>query len=590
MGPGPVLRRRSLVAGTAGAMAATAGCVSELQSIVGREEAQPLSLTIATLPESNDPYAIRIANELAENLERAGIEFLLDPMSPDVLFREILVNHDYDLYVARYPLIDDPDRLRTLLHSQYTEETGWQNPFGFSDLGMDELLDDQRRASDEERVDRVRRIQERVVRDQPFTVVARADRIAAYRTERFEGWARGGPAELEDYLRLEGVGEAETIRLLLRDARVTRNRNPIAAEHRDPSDVMDLLYEPLTRTPGQRTRPVPWLAREVDWDTDGGAATVTLRETYWHDGDPVTAGDVAFTYEFLWDTSLGAFETPAATPWGRGRVSLVEDVTARDDETVRLAFSVTNREVAERALEVTILPEHVWRERTDPADVGPIDIAGQTTEALVTANEDTVGSGPLQFVEASRDEELVLETVPDHFLGTGDTDGIPAPLEGGLPFERAVFEVMPSHDAALERLSAGPAARPADATADGLQAQLVPDIVRNDDIELSIADSSAFYHVGYNCRRSPMTNPRFRRTIARLVDREHLVRTAFSGYADPSEVPVGGQWTPRHLTWDGSASLPFLGERGVLDVEAAREAFRDAGFQYDDGTLVHGDA
>jgi superfamily II DNA/RNA helicase len=37
----------------------------------------------------------------------------------------------------------DPDFLRPLLHSRYKEEPGWQNPYGFVDISVDELIDEQ---------------------------------------------------------------------------------------------------------------------------------------------------------------------------------------------------------------------------------------------------------------------------------------------------------------------------------------------------------------------------------------------------------------------------------------------------------------
>jgi len=74
----------------------------------------------------------------------------------------------------------------------------------------------------------------------------------------------------------------------------------------------------------------------------------------------VTAEDVAFTYEFLQDTSLGTTESPVPTPTFRGRVSAVETATAIDETTVRLTLDGVNDAVGMRALQVPILPKHVW--------------------------------------------------------------------------------------------------------------------------------------------------------------------------------------------------------------------------------------
>ncbi|MFQ3318227.1 MAG: peptide/nickel transport system substrate-binding protein [Natronomonas sp.] len=580
MAPDSALRRRTLLAGAAGTLAATSGCVGELRNLMGRERSSQLSLSIATMPASDDPYAVRIANELADNLQQAGIDTTVDLMSQDVLLRNVLINQDFDIYVARYPSEATPDELRSLLHSSYGEEAGWQNPFGFSDLGVDELLDGQRQTDGQERRNVIHDIQRELVRQQPFTVVSFPDRIAGTRDDRFQGWPAGGPSELPDYLALETVAESDTIRLLLTDPRITRNRNPIAAEHRDRGDIVGLVYDSLIREVDDES--VPWLARDIEWDGDG-AATVRLRETPWHDGTQVTASDIDFTYRFLKDTSLGEFDTSQPTPWLRGATSLVDEVEVIADDECRIEFTTSVRDIARRALELPILPEHIWAERSNPADVAGLDIVGRTTEALVVSNEEAIGSGPLQFVEASQDQSLLLERFDDHFLEAGDASGIPSPLNGGLPFQQARFDIVPSHDTAVEVLeTAG-----ADASIDGLQASVVPRIGRSDDISLTVRQSAAFYHVGYNCRNAPLSNPRFRQAVARLIDRDYLVSDAFNGYAGATELPLSADWTPSDLRWDGEGSLPFAGENGILDVSAARDGFRDAGYQYDDDRLVH---
>ena len=577
MPTGPALRRRALLAGAAGSLAAASGCIGEIQNLAGRDRNRQLSLSIATAPASRDVYAVRIANHLREGLEQAGIDVSVPLMQPDVLLRETLVNQEYDLVVWRYPGRGTPDELRTLLHSSYGEEAGWQNPFGFSNVALDEALDRQRQLGGRERVETVHEVQNHVVQYQPFTVVAFADHIAAARTDRFAGWTGGGVTDATDYLRADRTGEEGTFRPVVRDLRPTRNRNPMAVEFRDQANVLDLLYEPLVRRVDGEA--VPWLARSVDFD--GSTARLRLRETDWHDGTPVTADDVAFTYEFLQDTSLGELDTPVPTPWRRGAVSLVDRASAGDGE-LGIEFATDRPAVARRALEVPILPEHVWTEYTGAADLAGIDIVGGTTEALVRANEEPVGSGPLQFVSATEDRSLVLEAFESHFLVRGDDEGIPDPYADPPAFDRAEFDVAPSKEAAVEILRQDEG----DVTADGLQADVAAQVSRSGEVSLLVSRGDPFYFVGYNCRRPPLSNQRFRRVVARHLDRSFLTSVAFEGYANAAEAPLKGRWTPDDLAWNGTASLPFLGEAGTLDVEAARNAFREAGYQYDDGRLV----
>jgi peptide/nickel transport system substrate-binding protein len=561
--------------------------MGNVRNLLGRREADQLSLSIATMPASEDPYAVRIATRLADNLRASGIDTMLDPVRPNVLFRDILVNHDFDLYVARYPSYDEPDELRSMLYSPYAEEAGWQNPFGFGDLTFDDLLDEQRSVEGVDRVETIHEIQRWIVREQPFTVVCFPDRLGAVRRDRFDGWPSSGPERPTDYFGIDRVGSETTLRMLLRNDRITRNRNPIAVEYRDQENLTGLLYDPLVRpmrsAPSSDPEPIPWLAGSLEWEGDETlSATVRLRETPWHDGEPVTARDVAFTYEFLADTSLGEFDTPVPTPWRRGRISLVDSTEVLDDRRLRISFTTGNRRVARRALVVPILPAHVWRDRTAPADLAGLELGGPTTRALVHSNEAAIGSGPLQFVGASVDESVSLEVFPDHFLYTGRNDGIPDRFSEGESFDRIEFTVAPSHDAAVQILSDGGA----DATADGLRPDVAPRVLREDDLSLTVRGSDSFYHVGYNCRRAPMVDPNFRRAVARHIDREAAVSDALDGYGVPSQTPLKGRWVPGGLRWDGEARLPFFGTDGDFDSAAARAAFQDAGYQYDDERLI----
>jgi len=72
-----------------------------------------------------------------------------------------------------------------------------------------------------------------------------------------------------------------------------------------------------------------------------------------------------------------------------------------------------------------------------------------------------------------------------------------------------------------------------------------------------------------------------------LLDGEHLATGVFGGYLTPSAVPLPERrWTPPDLRWDGEdPEVPFAGTDGDLDAAAARELFRDAGYEYDDGVL-----
>lgn len=587
--PGDV-RRRALLASAATGAAGLAGCLSRFRTVRNQEIPDQISLDVLTLPGDDDAVATQIGRRLTSNLDAIGVDANLVLYPEDELRREVLINQDYDLFVSAHPNIQHPDTLRPLLHSAFVGEIGWQNPFELTDFNIDELLEQQRFHSGTERRQTIVELQEELVRQQPFIPVAVPDTIRASRSERFSGWRSIGSAVLQSLARLDRRDtDTETLRLVSTDGRITRNLNPIAVEYRNRGQVTGLIYDSLAKRYAGAVR--PWAA--ADWelssDDDGTVARVTLQsDLQFHDGSPLTAEDVVFTVEFLQDTSRGELEIMAPASRFRGRTSLVDEITAVDDETVEMTFPDTGPETARRALTVPIFPRGKWEEKTRPADVGGVELTEAVTEALVWENDEPVGSGPLQFESSTEGQELVLGRYDDHQLHR-DPDRLPEPLAdrfaGGIPFADLEIQIVRSDDAALGLLINGEV----DATISDLNPAMVPRIGREPHIDLHVEQSPALYMVGCNTLREPLGNPHFRRLLARLLDKESIHNEVFGGFGRPAASALAGtEWLPNHLRWeDSEPELPFFGSGGNLDVAEARDYLRDAGFEFsDDGELL----
>lgn len=557
----------------------TSGCVRRTRGLANRNTPEQVALTVKTLPADVDRTATKIARTLTENLETVGIDSEISLLTEDELYRDVLLNHDFDVYVARTRPIGEPDTLRALLHSRFGGEPGWQNPFGYSDMTMDELLEKQRTVED--RQDVVFEIQRHIAREQPFTVLCHPDQINATRSDRFTGWSGFDPTEPLSYLQLEPTdGDVDTLHVTTTDERVTRNFNPLAVEFRNHERFLKLLYDPLSHPHDGEL--LPWLATSWEWDTDGETTvTINLRPTLrWHDGESLTADDVVFTYEFLANTASEEDEQRVPAPRYRGRVSLIEGIDQIDHSTVRFSFGDTTRDVARRALTVPILPTHEWEQRADPTNVAGIEVNEDVTEALVWQNPEPVGSGPLQFERSEVDDVVVLRRYPDHFLHR-NSDGVGEWFEGGVPFAELRVHHAPTDETAIELVGDGTA----DATTTGMSPGTAPQIIENDDIDIRTAPTSTFYHVGYNTRKESLSNPYFRRAIARTLDKEQLRQEVFGGYGSASAVPLRDpKWLPEELRWRGTdPEVPFAGSDGELRIDDAREQFREAGYQYNQG-------
>ncbi|MFW6004012.1 MAG: ABC transporter substrate-binding protein [Halodesulfurarchaeum sp.] len=568
---------------------AIAGCIQEARSALEQEGSEQIKLTINTVPADRDRHAVEIARMLQENLEEVGVNVTLEMQREDKHIEDILLNQDFHLYVDRSQPILEPDQLYPLLHSKFSSDPGWSNPFGFDDERIDDLLEAQRVETGSERRETVNALLEAIVQAKPFATIGFPEEIRVIRTDRFDGWSDSALLDPLDFLSIRPTegrdSPAEQLRLATSDGRITKNLNPIAINYRNRGTLTSLLYDSLGRRHDGEI--IPWLARDwtLEASEDGLDLDVELREGLtFHDGSPITAADIEFTYRFLADTSLGRMEVATPAPRFQGQVSPIVDIEQRDVRQVSLSLEDISKEVAREVLTVPIFPAHEWGPRTGEVEIAGVTIQSGVTEALVWDNLEPIGSGVLQFESVTKNESIEFSRFDDHFLHREDTPSIPSELADGVLFEEMDLTVVPSSGTAVELVETGES----DATLSAIDPSAVPEIGKDDDRKLLVTEAQSVYHVGFNTRRSDLSNAQFRRILARMIDPNAIASAVFDDYFEPGKVPLrNSQWVQFDLDdstvdFDGS----FIGSDGELDVETARDLFRDAGYSYDEGRLV----
>lgn len=163
--------------------------------------------------------------------------------------------------------------------------------------------------------------------------------------------------------------------------------------------ITDMLYDPLAEvgadlnTVGDRGFH-PRLARAWRWAADSLSIAFELDpDARWHDGQPVRAADVRFTYRIFTDSAVGS---PAAT-----NLRNVDSVSVRDSLTAVVWFKRREPEqFFSFVYNTVILPEHV---------LGAIAPSALRTSPLLRT---PVGSGRFRFArwDAGSRVELVADT------------------------------------------------------------------------------------------------------------------------------------------------------------------------------------
>ncbi len=158
-------------------------------------------------------------------------------------------------------------------------------------------------------------------------------------------------------------------------------------------EIFRLNYNFLTWY-DENNRPVPELATKWQISPDGKVWTFTIRDDVtWHDGVPLTAKDIAFTYNLILDNQIYFY------------MSYVKDITkveAPDDATLVITSKRPNPLML--GLYIPILPEHLWG-----------TIPGNKVETV--KDPPTVGSGPFAIDEVKKGSFVKMTANPDYFAG-----------------------------------------------------------------------------------------------------------------------------------------------------------------------------
>lgn len=136
--------------------------------------------------------------------------------------------------------------------------------------------------------------------------------------------------------------------------------NPFRHYNRGPGIYkMELVYDSLLQRDEKGI--IPWLAEHYETSGDGKILTFRLVQgAKWHDGRPVTADDVLFTFDYC------SRHKPVRDNLSYRGKSLIEKAWADGPHSVAVMLTEPAVTALERIGNVRILPKHVWEKVEDP--------------------------------------------------------------------------------------------------------------------------------------------------------------------------------------------------------------------------------
>lgn len=317
------------------------------------------------------------------------------------------------------------------------------------------------------------------------------------------------------------------------------------------------IYELVYDTPVSVTSSgeyVPELATGWTVSDDGLTWTMTIVDgATFHDGEPLTAEDVAFTIQLYKDTEAFPFLPSYAAPF--------ETIEATDASTVTLTTAEPLNTFEAYMAFIYVLPKHIWEGEADVVDF---------------ENAEMIGSGQFKLVEAVQNESIEFATNTDYWRTPPNVDGV-------------IFQKFDNADARITALTTGDI----DAMTE-FPATAVSTLQNTENVEVHIADIGAGGSLrdiilnvtadgdcpadGGVCSGHPaLKDLAVRQALAHATDKQQIIDVATLGTASPglSMVPPGlGDYFASDV------------EDYAFDVEAANALLDDAGYEDSDGNGV----
>jgi len=325
--------------------------------------------------------------------------------------------------------------------------------------------------------------------------------------------------------------------------------HPFLAEEQVSIGIVGLIYETLTGGDVRTGQPAPnALADYWEIAPDGKTYTFHLNENAkWHDGVPVTAEDVKFSFDALADPGTGSTYTGSFN-------DSVESWRAIDDHT----FEVVAKEPLYTFLYdlvAYIVPKHIWES---------VPFADWKNDPGATGSDPSrvIGSGPFKFQEWKQGDSVTLAKNGDYY--------------GKAPYiDSYVLRIWPDQTGVVNALLND------EIDAAGLEPADIAGVEGQPGIQVWHYPTRGFSYYEFNLNADVTTkwqDKRVRQAMLYALDRDSMVSDIMLTYAEVaqgSQPVISYAYAPEEVTTHYN-----------FDVEKAKSLLAEAGWSDSDGDGV----
>ena len=316
--------------------------------------------------------------------------------------------------------------------------------------------------------------------------------------------------------------------------------------------IYSLVYDSLYKLQFDGTFSLD-AAERVETSADGKVWTFTIRQDIaFHDGQPLTAKDVAF--------SLNLYKAHADFPFLHFYTAYFDSIEAPDEQTVVLTLTEAIPNLEAQLMALYILPEHIWSAYAE----------GNATSEF--ANEAMIGSGPFQLKEYEQNAFVHLVANKEHSRTPPKIDEV-------------IFQTFGNEDALVQALVTGQVDMITE-----MPNTAVPVLRRTDHVEVVSGPplSPSVRNVIINqlapencppddgkCTGHPALLDRtVRLALAHATDKQTIIDVAMLGLAQPGLTLVASGQTYwyndslQDFAFDLAQANQLLDEAGYLDTDS----------------------